>query len=105
MRRMRLAADEGAKEEEMKKLLEELSQLEDVLLQSKGNNNNKNNKFFGGERIGWLDIALGCYVGWFRAVEDFAADDAVRGLLPSTEELVEFGEDFTKKLREAAARR
>ncbi|VFQ95216.1 unnamed protein product [Cuscuta campestris] len=120
MRRMRLAADEGAKGEEMKKLLEELSQLEDVLLQSKGNNN-KNNKFFGGERIGWLDIALGCFVGWFRAVEvsndvklfegtpnlsqwaeDFAADDAVRGVLPSTEELVEFSEDFTNKLREAA---
>ncbi|VFQ95217.1 unnamed protein product [Cuscuta campestris] len=114
------ATHEGDKKEEMKKLVEMISPLEDVLLLIKRKGNNK---FFGGERIGWLDIALGSLVGWFKAVEaacnggvelffegspslsrwseDFAAEDAVRGVLPPTEELVEFAKGFSEILKGA----
>ncbi|RAL37661.1 hypothetical protein DM860_000355 [Cuscuta australis] len=110
------ATHERDKKEEMKKLAEKISPLEDVLclIKRKGNN-----KFFGGERIGWLDIALGSLVGWFTAcnggvgfcfegspslsrwAEDFAAEDAVRGVLPPAEELVEFAKGLSEILKGA----
>ncbi|XP_019164737.1 PREDICTED: glutathione S-transferase U17-like [Ipomoea nil] len=75
----------------------------------------KGKKFFGGERIGFLDIALGCFVAWIRVIEtfnsikfldeakvpglanwaeDFCGDDAVKDVMPSTEKLAEFSKAF-----------
>ncbi|KAG5521424.1 hypothetical protein RHGRI_033854 [Rhododendron griersonianum] len=67
--------------------------------------------FFGGDKIGYLDIALGGFLGWLKAMEKlvgvklldekrtpelmglaerFIADNAVKGVIPETEELLEF---------------
>ncbi|XAR64972.1 Glutathione transferase [Bertholletia excelsa] len=70
----------------------------------------KGKSFFGGENIGYIDLALGCYLGWLRATEEmngvklfhgentprlaewaerFCCHDAVKGVLPETEVIVE----------------
>lgn len=66
------------------------------------------NGFFGGDKIGYLDIALGGFLGWLKAAEKlvgvklldekrtlelmgwaerFIADNAVKGVIPETEKL------------------
>lgn len=71
----------------------------------------KGKPFFGGDTVGYLDIALGSYLGWVRATESmtgtpfldeaktpqlaawaerFCADEAVKEVMPETERLVEF---------------
>lgn len=73
----------------------------------------KGKPFFGGAAVGYLDIALGCYLGWIRAIEKmygtvildeartpqlaawadrFCADEAVKEVMPETEKLVEFAQ-------------
>ncbi|KAL5980680.1 Glutathione S-transferase U1 [Asimina triloba] len=75
-------------------------------------------EFFGGEKIGYLDIAFGCYLGWLRATEimtgvkfldeskrphltawaeRFSAQAAVKEVMPETEKLVEFGKMLQAK--------
>ncbi|KAF8378368.1 hypothetical protein HHK36_029707 [Tetracentron sinense] len=67
--------------------------------------------YFGGEKIGYLDIALGCFLGWIRVTEKmigmkvideaktpclvgwaerFCADSAVKEVMPEIEKLEEF---------------
>lgn len=80
--------------------------LEDVFVKcSEGGN------FFGGEKIGYLDIALGCLLAWLRVIQikanisfldesttpnlfrwalHFSADAAVKDVLPATERLLAF---------------
>ncbi|KAJ0968788.1 hypothetical protein J5N97_021665 [Dioscorea zingiberensis] len=76
----------------------------------------KGKDFFGGNTIGYLDIALGSHLGWIKAAEKiiglefleekkmpnltrwancFCSDDAVKGVMPKVDELVE----FAKKLQ------
>ena len=71
----------------------------------------KGKDFFSGDRIGYLDIALGCFLGWVRVsekmngvkllddakmpglaswVEKFCADSAVKDVMPDTDKLSEF---------------
>ncbi|KAI3885587.1 hypothetical protein MKX03_009285 [Papaver bracteatum] len=71
----------------------------------------KGKDFFGGEKIGYIDIALGCYVGWIRVtekmngiklfdeekvpgltkwVDKFCADEIVKSVMPETDALMEF---------------
>ncbi|GMP58665.1 hypothetical protein CsSME_00022252 [Camellia sinensis var. sinensis] len=78
----------------------------DDKVSSEGNCN-----FFGGDSIGYVDIALGCFLGWFKArekmfdvkvldiaktprlvewAERFCSDDAVKDVIPETEKLLEF---------------
>lgn len=72
----------------------------------------KGKPFFGGDTIGYLDIALGCYLGWIRAAEinglklldhartpllcawaeKFCNNEAVRSVIPDTMKLAEFTE-------------
>jgi glutathione S-transferase len=82
----------------------------------------KGKAFFGGDRIGLLDIAFGSLLGWLRATEKmsglkllheaktpgllkwadtFCADAAVKGVMPETEKLVEFSKVIAARMRGA----
>jgi glutathione S-transferase len=82
----------------------------------------KGKAFFGGDRIGLLDIAFGSLLGWLRVTEKmnglklldevktpglakwagtFCADAAVKGVMPETEKLVEFSKVIAAKMRGA----
>ncbi|XP_020243719.1 glutathione S-transferase U17-like [Asparagus officinalis] len=83
----------------------------------------KGQGFFGGETIGSLDIALGCYLGWIRATEKmtgvdlltvektpllaawaerFCADEAVKEVMPETDRLVEVAKMLQAKWKASA---
>ncbi|XP_031100804.1 glutathione S-transferase U17-like [Ipomoea triloba] len=100
------AQDEEAKKAAISEVEEGLGVLEGAFQSC-----SKGKKFFGGERMGFLDIALGCFMAWIRVTEtfnrikfvdeakvpglanwaqDFCADDAVKDVMPSTEKLAEF---------------
>lgn len=82
----------------------------------------KGRDFFGGESVGYIDIALGCFLGWLKAVEKmvgiklldeekipllmgwaerFCSADAVKELMPEVDKLVEFG--YMLRARQNAA--
>ncbi|CAN1852570.1 Glutathione S-transferase U17 [Linum perenne] len=84
----------------------------------------KGKAFFGGETIGYLDIAFGSLLGWLKAVqvmtgtkliaedstpglakwvEKFSADPAVKDVMPETEKLIEFAKVLAAKAKGAAA--
>ncbi|OVA15349.1 Glutathione S-transferase [Macleaya cordata] len=100
----------GKNEEERKAAIEQviagLGLLEEAFEKC-----SKGKGFFGGERIGYVDIALGCYLGWIRVTEKmngmkmldeakvpglagwadrFCSDSAVKEVMPETEKLAEF---------------
>uniref|UniRef100_A0A1D1XK32 Glutathione S-transferase n=1 Tax=Anthurium amnicola TaxID=1678845 RepID=A0A1D1XK32_9ARAE len=75
----------------------------------------KGKPFFGGEAVGYLDMALGCFLGLIRTVEQmsgtkildeaktpqlaawadrFCADEAVKEVMPETEKLVKFAKSM-----------
>ncbi|KAG6600156.1 Glutathione S-transferase U17, partial [Cucurbita argyrosperma subsp. sororia] len=77
--------------------------------------------FFGGDHIGFVDIAFGSFLGWIRVAEisngmkfidaaktpgldgwaqRFSAHDAVKDLLPDTAKLLEFSKLLAAKLKE-----
>ncbi|KAF5185611.1 Glutathione s-transferase u17 [Thalictrum thalictroides] len=84
----------------------------------------KGKGFFGGDTIGYLDIALGSCLGWIRVTEKFSgtsiidetklpniyawserfcSDPAVKELMPDTEKLFEFANMLFAKTSGAAA--
>ncbi|KAG6650961.1 glutathione S-transferase U17-like [Carya illinoinensis] len=88
-----------------------------VLLEEAFQKSSKGKAFFGGDRIGFLDIAFGSMLGWLRAIEkmggvklldeaktpglvqwaeSLCADGAVKGIIPDTEKLVEFAKILVK---------
>ncbi|KAI9111343.1 hypothetical protein K1719_017033 [Acacia pycnantha] len=108
----------GAKGEEEKKAL--IQQLEEglALMESAYHSVSKGKAFFGGDRVGYLDIAFGCFIGWLRVVESFSgiklldhaktpglaqwaqafcADDAVKPVMPETDKLIEFAKVLMAK--------
>lgn len=83
----------------------------------------KGKSFFNGNNIGFLDIALGCFLPWTRATETilgvkifdaekmprlagwaerFCADDAVKEVMPATAKMVEFGKMLHAKFNPPA---
>ena len=85
----------------------------------------KGKDFFGGESVGCIDIALGCYVGWIKAAEKmagvklldkeklpllmgwaerFCSADAVKELMPEVDKLVELGKVLRARLNAAATK-
>lgn len=85
-----------------------LRQLEEAFVESSGGK-----PYFGGDDVGFLDIVVGSYIGWFGAAERiaglpvldqartprlaawavrFCAHEAVGDLVPDAARLVEFGE-------------
>lgn len=111
-----MAKGDVEKSEASNQLFEMLVLLEGVFVKcSEGGKNG----FFGGDKIGYLDIALGCFLGWLKAMEKlvgvklfdaektpelvgwaerFCADDAVKGVIPDIEELLEFTNNFLRKV-------
>ncbi|KAM0873657.1 hypothetical protein ACQ4PT_037944 [Festuca glaucescens] len=98
-----------------------LRQLEDALAKCSGGK-----PYFGGDDVGFLDIVVGSYIGWFGAAERiaglrvldeastprlaawaarFCAHDAVRDLMPDADRLVEFGEELHAALAANASSR
>ncbi|KAK9119492.1 hypothetical protein Scep_017585 [Stephania cephalantha] len=78
----------------------------------------KEGAFYGGEGIGYVDIAFGSYLGWVRAVESmgevklldedktpglvgwaerFCSHEAVKDVMPETEKLIEFAKKLFSK--------
>lgn len=110
-------------EEERKpyfEVLEEvLEKMEDAFLKC-----SKEKPFFGGDMIGFLDIAFGCFLGWLSVIEHryerkvlveaknpalvkwaerFAAHPAVKGLVPDNDKLVDISKSLQIKWRAAIA--
>jgi glutathione S-transferase len=109
------AEGEEAKKAVVDQAVEVLVPLEEAFVKC-----SKGKPFFGGDQIGYLDIAFGCFLGWIRVVEKFndiklldqaktpelvkwaegfCQDPAVSGVMPETEKLAEFAKIVMAKLR------
>ncbi|KAJ6721819.1 GLUTATHIONE S-TRANSFERASE U13-LIKE [Salix viminalis] len=88
-----------------------------ALLEAEFSKCSKGKGFFGGDQIGYLDIAFGSFLGWLRALEKmngvklmdetktpgllkwadcFSSHPAVKDVFPETEKLVEFAKVLAK---------
>ncbi|GAU51458.1 hypothetical protein TSUD_413550 [Trifolium subterraneum] len=113
------AQDDESKKKYFDELEEVLLKLEEVF-----NKLSEGKGFFGGEKIGFIDIALGCYLSWLKVkekftgtkmfdeaknpglviwAETFSAHPSVKGILPETDKLVEFAIAMAQRLAAAAA--
>ena len=103
-----------------------IAQVEEglVLLEEAFGKCSKGKPFFGGDQIGYLDIAFGSFLAWLRVTEKlngiklltedktpallkwadrFCSDAAVKDVMPDTEKLAEFGKMVIAKMRGAGA--
>ncbi|KAB5537582.1 hypothetical protein DKX38_015115 [Salix brachista] len=106
-----------AKDEEARKALMDQVGEGLVLLEGAFSKCSKGKGFFGGDQIGYLDIAFGSFLGWLRALEkmngvklmdetktpgllkwadSFSSHPAVKDVFPETEKLVEFAKVLAK---------
>ena len=105
-----MAEGEEAKTAALEKLMEMMALWEDAFAKC-----GKGKGFFGGDCIGYLDIAIGSFLGWLRAAEGmgelqlideakmlglagwaerFCSHEAVKGVIPETEKLIELIKKF-----------
>ncbi|KAG5571063.1 hypothetical protein H5410_060829 [Solanum commersonii] len=73
--------EENAKKAATETVIEGLVLLEDVF-----KNCSKGKKFFGGDKIEYLDIALGCFLGWLKI---FVVIVLVKDVMPETDKLAQ----------------
>ncbi|XP_059281425.1 glutathione S-transferase U17-like [Lycium ferocissimum] len=64
MLEVREAVGKDEKEAALQKIVEGLCLLEEAFVKC-----SKGKDFFGGDNIGYIDITLGCFLGWIRAME------------------------------------
>ncbi|KAB1207962.1 Glutathione S-transferase U18 [Morella rubra] len=109
-------------EGEEKKAMVEQATEGIVLLEEAFEKCSKGKPFFGGDRIGYLDIAFGSILGWLRATEKmgevklldeaktprlvkwagrFCADGAVKDCMPETDKLIELAKVLMAKMKGA----
>nr|AZL41274.1 glutathione S-transferase [Datisca glomerata] len=108
------AQGEEAKKAQIEQVNEGIALLEDAFVKT-----SKGKPFFGGDQVGYLDIAFGCYLGWLRVTEKFngvklidesitpnlakwavafCADGAVKDVMPETDKLSEFAKVVFSKM-------
>ncbi|KAI5654911.1 hypothetical protein M9H77_32098 [Catharanthus roseus] len=96
--------DDKAKRAILDKIIEGLSVLENAFVEC-----SKGKSFFGGDTIGYVDISLGCILGWLKVIsiittvnlldqgttprlvqwsQKFCAHEAVKAVLPETQKLL-----------------
>ncbi|CAA7395318.1 unnamed protein product [Spirodela intermedia] len=84
----------------------------------------KGGNWFGGDALGYLDIALGSYLAWIRVTEKmsglkildgdkfpqltawadrFCAEEAVKGVMPETDKLLEFAAAMIARMKAASS--
>jgi len=116
MRRIR-----GAQGEERQELVDQVVEGLALLEEAFGKYS-KGKAFFGGDQIGFIDIAFGSLLGWLRVTEKvgevklldeaktpglvkwadcFCADAAVKSVMPETEKLIEFSKFLMAKMKGA----
>ncbi|XP_050118550.1 glutathione S-transferase U17-like isoform X4 [Malus sylvestris] len=116
-----VAAAEGdeARKAAVEQVAEGLDKMEEAFQKT-----SKGKDFFSGDKIGYLDIAFGCFLGWLRVTEKmngiklldeakipglakwaekFRADPAVKDVMPETDKLAEVAKIVTARLRAAGA--
>ncbi|KAL2904286.1 Glutathione S-transferase U18 [Bienertia sinuspersici] len=114
-----MAPNEQGKAAGFEQVREGLSLLEDAFDKC-----SKGKPFFSGDKVGYLDIAFGSYLGWVRVsekmnnieliskektpnlhawAERFCADDAVKNYMPETEKLMGFAKMLMAKHQAAAS--
>jgi len=119
MGELRKAQEEEEKQRLIKQAVEGLVLLEEAFVKC-----SKGQDYFGGESIGYLDVALGSFLGWIKAAEimndvkfldetktpglaqwahRFICNDAVKDVLPEPERLLEVLKTFQARQKVAAA--
>ncbi|CAI9779337.1 unnamed protein product [Fraxinus pennsylvanica] len=104
-KKLREASTEEGRKEILDSIFEGLVLLEAAFVKC-----SKGKPFFGGDNVGYLDIALGCYMGWMKATEiligvkwldeinnpglaewaeRFYSHSAIKDVMPETSKLVE----------------
>ncbi|KAF3431376.1 hypothetical protein FNV43_RR26107 [Rhamnella rubrinervis] len=117
MKGIATAQGEEAKKAVVDQVVEGFVMLEEAFVKC-----SKGKPFFGGDQIGYLDIAFGCFLGWIRVTEKFngiklidqaktpqllkwadrfCQHPAVNGVMPETEKLAEFAKILMAKMRAA----
>ncbi|OMO51656.1 hypothetical protein CCACVL1_29672 [Corchorus capsularis] len=118
MRSVGIAQGDDAKKAAIAQIEEGLALLEEAFAKC-----SKGKAFFGGDQIGFLDIAFGCFLGWLRVTEKmsetkllseaktpallswahkFCSHPAVKDVMPDTEKLAEFSKTILARMRGAA---
>ena len=106
-------------DEERKNLMKQIEEGL-ALLENAYGKISKGKAFFSGDKIGFLDIAFGSFLGWLRVTEifcgvklleegktpglakwagGFCADVAVKDVMPETGKLLEFAKIIAAKMR------
>ncbi|KAM1744705.1 hypothetical protein ACFX11_011557 [Malus domestica] len=119
LRGVAVAEGDEAKKAAVEQVAEGLAQMEEAF-----QNTSKGKDFFSGDKIGYVDIAFGCFLGWLRVTEKmngvklldeakipglakwaetFSADPAVKDVMPETDKLAEVTKILNARLRAAGA--